>query len=64
MKLPTELIPVLAEIEHQGDLGKVTYPEVVYHNGEYWCSYTGSKTFEDGEQVLRWVSTVDALAPF
>ena len=62
--IPKALIPVLAEIEHQGDLGKASFPEVVHHDGERWRSYSGSKTFEDGEQVVNWVYAKDALAPF
>ena len=47
--------PVLAEIEYVNDLGKGTYFEVIYHDGKQWCSFFGSKTFEDGEQVIKWI---------
>ncbi len=50
---PNELEPVLALITHQGDLGKNEWYEVVYFFDK-WCSYAGSKTFEDGEQVVKW----------
>ena len=50
---PDELEPVLAKIEHINDLGKSKWYEVVYYNGN-WRSYSGSKTFEDGEQVVKW----------
>lgn len=52
--VPEELTPVLAEIEAITDLGRVIYYEVVYHNGESWHSFAGSKTFEDGETALKW----------
>lgn len=50
---PNELEPVLAKIEHINDLGKSTWYEVVYYD-EKWCSYSDSKTFEDGEKVVNW----------
>jgi hypothetical protein len=43
------------------DLGKSVYHEVVYHNGSEWHSYAGSKTFEDGEQVLKWKYVSDVF---
>jgi hypothetical protein len=54
---PTELRPVLALIRAQGDLGLQEWREVVYYDdeAEEWRSYAGSDTFEDGEQVVRWV---------
>lgn len=52
MNLPDER-PVLAKVEHQGSLGKSTWFEVVYYDEE-WKSFAGSKTFEDGEQVVGW----------
>lgn len=45
--------PVLAKIEHINDLGKSKWYEVVYYDGN-WRSYSGSKTFEDGEKVVKW----------
>ena len=57
---PNELEPVLAFITHQGDLGRNEWYEVVYFFKE-WCSYSGSKTFEDGEQVIRWNYCKDCL---
>ena len=52
---PNELEPVLAKITHQNDLGKPKWYEVVYYVDGKWCSYSGSKTFEDGERVVEWV---------
>jgi len=57
---PIKLEPVLAEIEHINDLGKSTWYEVVYFDGN-WRSYAGSKTFKDGERVLRWKYAKDCL---
>lgn len=57
---PIELEPVLAEIEHINDLGKSTWYEVVYFDGNWRC-YAGSKTFKDGERVLRWKYAKDCL---
>jgi len=52
--MPTNILePILAEIEHINDLGKSMRFEVVYYD-EKWCSYSGSKTFQDGEKVVRW----------
>ena len=45
--------PILAKIEHINDLGKSTWYEVVYYDDK-WYSYSGIKTFEDGEQVVEW----------
>lgn len=53
-KIHNELEPVLAKISHINDLGTSTWFEVVYFSEE-WCSYGGSDTFEDGEQVIEWV---------
>ena len=52
-KTPKEFHPVLAKIEHINDLGKSKWYEVVYYNNG-WNSYTGSRTFQDGEQVIDW----------
>ena len=52
-QLPDELEPVLAKIEHINDLGKSSWYEVVFNDGN-WRSYQGSKTFEDGEKVVKW----------
>jgi hypothetical protein len=57
---PNELEPVLAEISHINDLGTSTWYEVVYYFQE-WRSYSGSKTFEDGEQVVKWKYCKDCL---
>ena len=54
IKLPKELIPVLAVISVNTCLSKSTWHEVVYHDGNKWCSYAGSKTFSDGGTVLKW----------
>ena len=50
---PNELESVLAKISHINDLGKSEWYEVVYYDNK-WCSYSGSKTFEDGEKVIDW----------
>ena len=52
-QLPDELQPVLAKIEHIDSLGTSNYWEVVYFDGN-WRSFSGSKTFEDGEKVVKW----------
>jgi hypothetical protein len=52
---PTELESVLAKISHQNDLGLSQWYEVVYYADDRWCSYSGSKTFQDGEKVVEWV---------
>ena len=57
---PSELEPVLALINHQGDLGKNEWYEVVYFFKK-WCSYSGSKTFDDGEKVVKWKYVKDCL---
>ena len=49
-----ELIPILAEIEHQNSLGKSNWFEVVYFSEGQWHCYAGSKTFKDGEKVIKW----------
>lgn len=54
-EVPNELEPVLAKISHQNDLGNPKWYEVVYYVDGKWCSYSGSKTFEDGERVVEWV---------
>jgi hypothetical protein len=53
--VPTELEPVLAKINHQNDLGLSQWYEVVYYADDKWCSYSGSKTFQNGERVIGWV---------
>ena len=53
VEIPNQLEPVLAIIKHQGFLGADEWCEVVYYFNK-WCSYSGSKTFEDGEQVIEW----------
>ncbi len=57
---PNELEPVLALINHGGELGLSEWYEVVYFF-QKWCSYAGSKTFEDGEQVVKWKYVKDCL---
>jgi len=58
-QVPNELEPVLAKISHQNDLGKPQWYEVVYYVDSKWCSYSGSKTFDDGERVVEWVYCSD-----
>ena len=53
--IPIELEPVLALISHQNDLGHSQWYEVVYYSDKKWCSFAGSKTFENGEKVVKWV---------
>lgn len=53
MEIPTEVDSILAKITHQNDLGLSQWYEVVYYDNK-WCSYSGSKTFEDGEKVVEW----------
>ena len=57
---PNELEPVLALINHVGELGLSEWYEVVYYY-QKWCSYAGSKTFEDGEKVVKWKYVKDCL---
>jgi hypothetical protein len=52
-EVPNKLDSVLAKITHQNDLGLSQWYEVVYYDNK-WCSYSGSKTFEDGEKVVEW----------
>lgn len=57
---PNELEPVLALINHVGELGLSEWYEVVYYS-QKWCSYAGSKTFDDGEYVVKWKYVKDCL---
>lgn len=57
---PINLEPVIAQIEHMNDLGKSKWYEVVYFD-KNWQSYSGSKTFEDGEKVIKWKYCKDCL---
>ena len=61
MNLPEELKPVLAKIFTITDLGANIYHEVVYHDGDNWKSYAGSKTFDDAEQVKKWVYVSEVI---
>lgn len=54
-KFPDIAEPVLAVIERLDELGMHLFREVVYYDGDSWCSYQGSRTFECGEIVLRWI---------
>jgi hypothetical protein len=60
-EIPTELESVLAKITHQNDLGLSQWYEVVYYDDNKWCSYSGSKTFQDGERVIEWKYCKDCL---
>ena len=53
---PGEGVAVLAEIHHQASLGLSKWWEVVHYSSGAWQSYSGSKTFQDGEQVRAWAS--------
>ncbi len=57
---PNELESVLAKITHQNCLGLSQWYEVVYYDNG-WYSYAGSKTFQDGEQVIEWVYCKNVL---
>ena len=57
---PNQLEPVLALITHQGDLGKNEWYEVVYFF-QKWCSYSDNKTFNNGEQVVKWKYVKDCF---
>jgi hypothetical protein len=59
--MPEPFKPVVAEIYINGELGLSKWYEVVYHNGENWESFAGSKTFDDGETVIKWVYAKDIL---
>lgn len=57
MALPKKLRPVLAKIRAITELGVSEYYEVVYYDDfidNKWCSFAGSKTFNDGEFVITW----------
>ena len=54
MKIPEEGSAVVATISHQHSLGLSKWVEVVYHDGDNWKPYQGSRTFSDGERVLSW----------
>jgi hypothetical protein len=59
---PIALRDVLARIESQNDLGKTSWYEVVYHNGEEWCSCAESNTFSNyGDTVVDWVYCDEVL---
>lgn len=62
MELPNKLEPVIADIRHQSETGKHQWYEVVYHDGEKWCHYAGSDTFNDGESVKEWKYTKDIFS--
>lgn len=53
--------PILAKIEHMSDLGLSSWYEVVYFDDNEWFSYAGSKTFNDGEKVVKWEYCKDIL---
>lgn len=59
-EVPAELEPVLAKITYQNDLGLSQWYEVVYYDTK-WRSYSGSKTFEDGERVIYWKYCKDLI---
>ena len=52
-QIPNKSESILAKISHQNDLGSSQWYEVVYYDNK-WCSFSGSKTFEDGEKVIEW----------
>lgn len=52
--IPKDLTPLIAKIQHLGDLGASKWYEVVYYSDGEWHAYAGSNTFKDGEKVLQW----------
>jgi len=61
-EIPDKPDPVLAHLTAQGDLGLQQWYEVIYHDGEEWCSYSESKTFEiAGTRVINWIFAMEAL---
>ena len=52
--IPKPLEPVLAYISQVNSLGTSYWYEVVYHDGNKWCCFAGSDTFQNGESVLKW----------
>ena len=54
-QIPEPNEDVVAKISHLNSLGTSHWTEVVFHDGDCWRSYCGSKTFEDGERVEEWV---------
>tara|TARA_X000000950_G_scaffold264184_1_gene337180 strand:- start:664 stop:867 length:204 start_codon:yes stop_codon:yes gene_type:complete len=56
MKKPVDMKPVLAKVQRQGSLRLYGWCEVVYFDdvAGIWRSFSGSTTFEDGEQVIAW----------
>lgn len=59
---PKDFEPVLAEVAHTNSLGRSRWFEVVYYAEGSWNCYAGSRTFKDGEVVLRWRYAEDAIA--
>lgn len=54
-QIPEPYERVLARLSHLNSLGTSHWDEVVFHDGDCWRSYYGSKTFKDGERVEEWV---------
>lgn len=63
-EIPINLEPILAKITHQNDLGSSQWYEVVYYADGKWCSYSGSDTFNDGEQVTEWIYCKEIFEKF
>lgn len=59
--VPEPFVPVLALVVGGYDIGTLRWYEVVYHDGDKWHSYHGSKTFDDGESVSRWIRADEAI---
>lgn len=62
--LPKEFEPILAEISHLNDLLRGNFFEVIYHDGKEWCAYFSSDTFQNGEQVIRWLYAKECFTIF
>jgi len=60
MEYPKKLIPILALINSVTELGLSSWYEVIYFDGSF-KSYSGSKTFEDGEKVIKWTYCSNVL---
>ena len=56
--IPERHTSILAEISHVNSLGTSKWYEVVYFHKER-CSFAGSRTFDNGEIVTRWIYIED-----
>jgi hypothetical protein len=58
---PLSLVPVIAHIQHQYDLGISNWTEVICYNKDkqQWEGYYGGTKFKDGETVISWAYVHD-----